>query len=284
MTVDKLGTLQKSDVSLHEKSEGGFKPLALDDVTTMYSNADYHKTQSTAAEASKEKIASQFGSLKIENSATDAEAHSIYSSDEFRQRSESIFSKVDRDGDGLLSDFELTNSANSKRFDSKDVQVIESLRQNQDRFKTLSDNEWGDETGIAMEDVDQLAGLDERAKRYEIDAPIEAWFGHSNNFAQVDADGDGYVSNNEIETRLNSKKIDKLEANALERMRTTYAELMNQSNDEWGSENNGISRADINAHVTGRQQTAREIDAAKHALNVMHRVHKQQHPDENAAG
>lgn len=152
MTVDKLVFLQKAEDSRHEKSEGGFKPLALDDVTTMHSNFD-----------------------------------------EFRQRSQSIFSKVDRDGDG-------------------------------------------------------------------------------------------YVSNNEIETRLNSKKIDKLEANALERMRTTYAELMNQSNDEWGSENNGISRADINTLVTSRQQTAHEIDAAKHALNVMHRVHKQQHPYENTAG
>ncbi len=284
MTIDKLSTLQKADASLHEKSEGGFKSLALDDVTTIYSNADYRKLQSTTTEASSTKIANHFGGLKIENSAADGESHSIYSSDEFRQRAQSIFSKVDSDGDGILSNLELTNSSSSKRFDSKDLQIIESLRQNQGRFKSLTDNEWGDETGIAMEDLDHLAGLDERSKRYELDGPVEAWFGHSNNFVQVDADGDGYVSNSEIEARLNSKKIDNPEAKALERMKTTYAELMNQSNDEWGTENNGISRADINAHVTGRQQTAREIDAAKHALNVAHRAHKQQHPDENTVG
>ncbi len=214
---------------------------------------------------------------------TNVEAHSIYSSDELRQRSQSVFFKVDRNSDGLLTNLELTDAASNKDFNSVDFQVIESLLQNHDRIKTLSDDEWGTETGIAMEDLDHFAGLDERSKRHEIDAPIEAWFGHSNNFAQVDTDADGYVSSGEIETRLNSKKIDKLEVNALERMKTTYAELMNQSNDEWGAENNGISRADINAHVTGRQQTAREIDAAKHALNVMHRVHKQQHSDENTA-
>ncbi len=284
MTIDNFIPAQKTDVSVQKESNEKFQPIGSFDSTSADFNADYHQARGTRTQSADGKVTNHLSDLKIDNSSTDVTPHSIYSADEFRQRSQSIFSKIDRNGDGLLTNLELTYAGSSKNFDQKNQQVIEALKRNQDRFEILSDDEFGDDSGIAMEDLDQLAGLDDRTKRYEQDSPIENWFGHSNNFVHVDADGDGYLSKGEIETRLTEKSVNTQELIALERMRRSYDELMAQSNDEWGTENSGISRQDINTLVTLRQRTRHEIDAATNALAVAHRVHSRQHKHENTAG
>jgi hypothetical protein len=283
MTIDNLGYAQKADVPLQGERKD-FKP-ALADLASSESNADYQRARATTIDKTNSTVASQFGGLKIENRATDITAHYVGSAEEFRKRGQDVFSKVDRDHDGVLDGAELSRASVSKDFSSNDRQVIEAMWRNSGGISLLSDDEvGGDESGVSMRDLDQFAGLDARAKRYKEDAPIETWFGHSNNFVHVDADGDGYLTRDEIGARLNDKKISRQEASALQRMRTSYDALMAESNDEWGRENSGITRRDIDTLVRERQVTAREADTMNRVLTTMHQVHSRQSVHDNKVG
>lgn len=89
----------------------------------------------------------------------------------------------------------------------------------------------------------------------------------------VDADGDGYLTRNEIDSRLNNKAISKPEAAALERMRSSYDSLMAQSNDERGTKNSGTTRRDIDTLVRERHTTRLDVDTMLRALTTTHEVH-----------
>lgn len=279
MTIDKFAYAPKADASAQFDGIDGkdsMKQTVLVDLASSTTNADYHKAQTAMRGKSDANVAAQIGDLKIYNTATDM-SETIGSAEEFRRRSQGVFSKVDRDHDGVLSSTELSSASTRKSFSPKDQQVIESMARNIGAISMLSDDEIGPvASGVSMSDLDQFAGLDERAKTYEKDSPIENWFGHSNMLRHVDADGDGYLTRNEIDARLNNKAISKPEAAALERMRSSYDSLMAQSNDEWGTENSGVTRRDIDTLVRERQTTRLDVETMQRALTATREVHARQ--------
>ncbi len=64
-------------------------------------------------------------------------------------------------------------------------------------------------------------------------------------FDQADADHDGFITVPEINTLLNTGNLSNRQRQALLYMKTNFDMLENSSNDEWGPENDGVTKADI---------------------------------------
>jgi len=67
----------------------------------------------------------------------------------------------------------------------------------------------------------------------------------ANNFDRLDSDGDGFVSEAEIDRAMASSKFKGVDALLVDVLKRHRRELQSLSNDEWGPETNGVSRADM---------------------------------------
>ncbi|MBY0552076.1 MAG: hypothetical protein K2W95_32630 [Candidatus Obscuribacterales bacterium] len=65
------------------------------------------------------------------------------------------------------------------------------------------------------------------------------------NFDRVDADKDGFLSEEEFETALKDQCLRGEDRKAVELMQKHQNEIEERSNDEFGDENNGVTRADL---------------------------------------
>jgi len=65
------------------------------------------------------------------------------------------------------------------------------------------------------------------------------------NFAQLDQDGDGYLSEGEIKQAMKSTQFNAAQKSLLNRVLLNLSDLEEYSNDEWGDENDGLTLADL---------------------------------------
>ena len=87
----------------------------------------------------------------------------------------------------------------------------------------------------------------------------ELWSTAKAKFGGWDKDGDGFVTNKEVETALKRQNLSTNEKAALETFRGRQSQLEESHNDEWGDENNGTSLKDIDAFRTAGDGEAKRL-------------------------
>lgn len=157
--------------------------------------------------------------------------------DDLKKFTDKNFDKIDKDGDGFMSEDELTEASKAECLSDQDKRAIEILQKNREDIEELSNDELGDENdGISKADMQKF---DDLAGKYTEAEDMYRYM--RKDIAKVDADGDGYVSKEELTKRIDSLDEKSDERKVLESMRDKYDDLIGQSNDEWGFDNTGIS-------------------------------------------
>jgi len=160
---------------------------------------------------------------------------------------ERLFDQLDRDSDGYLSESELAHAVQSEKYTGKDAQVVAALYRNQDDLEELSNDEFGDENdGITRADLKQFdKDRDEIQTEWQQIGRARAWLDKDDNFKKVDTDSDDYLTKSEIEKALERTDLTANERTSLEFLRDNVDDLEEASNDEFGDENDGITKDDL---------------------------------------
>lgn len=153
--------------------------------------------------------------------------------------------RLDADGDGFVSESEVDAAMKDKSFTGQDAQLVAVLKKHQDDLEELSNDETGDENdGVTAADI---AKFDEMQKNIvpEYNANKNMTNYGTENFSKLDADGDGFLTNSELEEALKDSSLKDNEKQAIERMKKQIANIEEASNDEWGDESKGITKEDL---------------------------------------
>lgn len=182
---------------------------------------------------------------KVEH-AYDSQTERVKTED-FTKESLRLFGKIDKDGDGYLSESELASAVQSEEFKGKDAQVVAALYKSQDDIEELSNDEFGDENdGITKADLEKLEEVRQaNAKQLEQTARAAAFLDKDDNFKKIDSDGDNFLTKSEISKALERQDLKPEERVSLEFLRDHVGDIEEAHNDELGDENDGITRKDL---------------------------------------
>lgn len=165
---------------------------------------------------------------------------------EFLENAKNMFDRIDSDRDGFLTEEELDMALRQPCLTSDERKTIQILRKRLDSFEELSNDESGDEDdGITRDDLKEFGEVirtHERAMAFEKFAKEK--------FDLVDKDRDGFIDRDELEEayRNPNPKLSKEDRAVLEEMRRDFSNLEDISNDEWGPENDGITKDDLRGY------------------------------------
>ncbi len=165
----------------------------------------------------------------------------------FVTESERLFSQLDEDGDGYLSEGELADAVEGDKYTGKDAQIVAALYKNEDDLEERSNDELGDENdGITRADLKQFdKDRDKIQSDWQQTGRARVFLDKDDNFKKVDTDSDDYLTKSEIEKALERTDLTKDERVSLEFLRDNVDDLEEASNDEFGDENDGITKADL---------------------------------------
>lgn len=168
------------------------------------------------------------------------------------------FGRLDGNHDGHVTEDELDSYAKARgdKLSSEELVNIKVLKKNMSDLEEFSNDENGDEnSGFTRND------LMEGKKELGIDGPSGGEGGGKNsdpfsdlrpalayaqkNFEKLDADRDGYISEDEIDAYGDSNELTSDEMQNLKALKEKVHNVEEESNDESGVENNGISKKDI---------------------------------------
>jgi Ca2+-binding EF-hand superfamily protein len=159
---------------------------------------------------------------------------------DFKDRSEKLFDRIDTDQDGSLNSSELETAANDEKLVGDDHKAVELLQKYQSELEELSDDEFGDENdGITKTDLTEFGKA--------VDVHREALNMYSygkQHFAELDGNGDGVLSTEELDQAIDSLSADSTQRENLEKMRDKFDDIKDARNDEWGFES-GVTEADL---------------------------------------
>lgn len=165
----------------------------------------------------------------------------------FVTESERLFSQLDEDGDGYLSEGELADAVEGDKYTGKDAQIVAALYKNQDDLEERSNDELGDENdGITRDDLKQFdKDRDKVQSDWQQIGRARVFLDKDDNFKKIDTDSDEYLTKSEIEKALERTDLTADERVSLEFLRNNVDDLEEASNDEWGDENDGITKDDL---------------------------------------
>lgn len=166
---------------------------------------------------------------------------------DFAKESARVFDKIDKDGDGYLSESELAAAVQSEDFKGRDAQVVAALYRNQDDIEELSNDEIGDENdGITKKDLEKLDEIQKNnAKELAQVARAAVFLDRDDNFKKIDSDGDTFLTKSEITKALERKDLTQEERVSLEFLRDHVGDIEEAHDDETGDENNGIYQSSM---------------------------------------
>lgn len=153
--------------------------------------------------------------------------------------------RLDKDGDGFVSESEIDAAMKDKSYTGQDAQLVAVLKKHQDELEELSNDEIGDENdGVTAADI---VKFDEMQKDIvpEYNANKNMTNYGTENFSKLDANGDGFLTRDELEKAAGDTSLKADEKQAVERMKERLSDIEEASNDEWGDENKGITKADL---------------------------------------
>ncbi|MBI3928265.1 MAG: hypothetical protein HY319_22160 [Armatimonadetes bacterium] len=183
-----------------------------------------------------------------------------------RTEAESGFAQWETDGDGHLSRAEIDQAAVTARNDSERA-TLATLQRQRSNLEELSNDELGDEnSGVTRSDLRRLQQQPEareeharQVRRIQESRDYTGGFVERSRqqFDGWDRDANGYLSQSELDHAGRTNPDD---AAALDTLQAHRRDLEELSNDEWGDENNGVSRADLDElerrRVTGNTDPA----------------------------
>lgn len=178
--------------------------------------------------------------------AYDSQTEKVKTED-FTKESLRLFDKLDKDGDGYLSESELATAVQSDEYKGRDAQVVAALYKAQDDIEELSNDELGDENdGITKADLAKLEEVRQNnQKELEQTARARAFLDKDDNFKKIDSDGDTFLTKSEISKALERQDLTPEERVSLEFLRDHVSDIEEAHNDETGDENDGITRKDL---------------------------------------
>lgn len=245
MTLDRFTSRDGADSSRTSDNSSHLRASVSDDEMQSFFR---NRTASNRAAG-----VSELGSLSlVERAIGLAQQHveipNIDSISEFELRAQDIFFRFDENRNGYLSRAELGRAVENPQITGEDAQAVAGLfdAQTWSRMVNFSNDEWGSESEVSLRDIQGLHN-NERDLQVAMSGRLMPWA--TENFASVDADGNGYIAGAEIDSALSNDRISLLERNALNHMRAAYANLQQASNDEWFAENDGITRSDLTAYA-----------------------------------
>lgn len=153
---------------------------------------------------------------------------------------EKNFDKLDGNSDGFLSKEEIDEALKNKCLNDEERAALEILKKNQQGISELSNDEIGFENdGITKADLKEF---DKKYDAYD-KANAMSYYG-VNDFKEMDKDGNGLLSKDELDQAIAATAKDSPKRAALQQMRDEFDELKGKENDEWGPES-GLSWKDI---------------------------------------
>jgi Ca2+-binding EF-hand superfamily protein len=147
------------------------------------------------------------------------------------------FDKIDRSADGWVTAAEIDAYAkeNAAKLSNSELEALRKVKEKISTFEDHSNDELGYENdGITKAD---LSGIQKKFGIYDY---------AQKNFDKLDHDGDGHVTVGEIDAFIKFKgKVGEQEQTILNNLRKSVGDIEEISNDEWGDENDGFSRYDL---------------------------------------
>lgn len=170
--------------------------------------------------------------------------------EQFAPRAEQLFAGIDADADGCLSTSELAAAVQDHQFQGQDAQVVAALYHKREELKNLSDDHWF-ETGVTKADLTQVSSmLPKQLGNFRVARNSEEWLADDDRFKTADTNGNGFLSKDELTMALQ-------QSDQKTRLPQFFSQLINRintiqtaSDDEFWTENDGITRKDLHAHAT----------------------------------
>ncbi|MBZ0188417.1 MAG: hypothetical protein K8F91_19370, partial [Candidatus Obscuribacterales bacterium] len=172
-----------------------------------------------------------------------------------------LIERVDTDGDGFLSKKEVVAGVKNHDIEREEAILLCVIKSNLSDIEELSNDETGDENdGATRKDImkvlDDLIDYNEKTS--------VAWavgdYGQEH-FQILDKDKDGFLTESEVRTGKGSTEE---EIEALRNMRRLFNDIQSASNDEWGTDNNGLTKSDLEEYF------GKEFD--RHDWELMRKV------------
>ncbi|MBS1957814.1 MAG: LysM peptidoglycan-binding domain-containing protein, partial [Cyanobacteria bacterium SZAS-4] len=157
------------------------------------------------------------------------------------------FDKIDASHDGYVTKKEIDEYVkNHKELTKEEAAALTRVGEQVDKLQKLNNDEWGREnSGVSQKDL-QVANENSKAMEYA-----------QKHFDRLDGDGNGHITKDEIDAyvKANGDKLSPEDRAALETLKKNYSKIEDYSNDEWGFENDGITRHDL---IEGRKKEGTE--------------------------
>lgn len=185
--------------------------------------------------------------VKIENNTIHFPV--VATPEQFRERVLRIFSEVDKNQNGFLSRPELATAVENHQYVGEDAQVVAGLYNKTafDGLVRVSIDQGGNETALSRRDVQRM-DIRQRSEELQEADLVTPWV--SKNFSLLDGDSNGYIDFDEIDA-MERKSTNVKEKILYGVLKENFNTIQNASNDEWFSENDGITRADLATYSRG---------------------------------
>jgi hypothetical protein len=165
--------------------------------------------------------------------------------DQFIDLSNDNFGLIDTDADGYMSEDEIDAAVQNPNFSDRDARFVAALKKHQEELEELNDDEIGDENdGISLADIAQFDAIQKQmsedrndfahARKYAVD-----------NFASLDKDSDGHVTEDELDATLEAGGLDAQQIKNIQTLKNLTGDIEEAHDDEVGDENDGFTTGDL---------------------------------------
>ncbi|MBY0357164.1 MAG: hypothetical protein K2W82_04110 [Candidatus Obscuribacterales bacterium] len=140
-----------------------------------------------------------------------------------------LFSRIDSDNDGFLSDKELGRAIESKDYTREEGGIIAATYEQRKRLANLSNDEWGSETsGISRKDFAEFEKVqgEQLALRKQVTDARE-W--SKANFTKADINGDGLLSEEELAAAAKQDNLSANDRNGIDFLKNDFEKIKKEN-------------------------------------------------------
>src|SRR5262249_28812147 len=152
--------------------------------------------------------------------------------------------RLDTDHDGFVSRSEIDAAVTDPTYTGRDAQLVAVLHEHREELEELSNDEFGDENdGVTYADMREF-----NAQLAQSTTAGQIYAVGTFNFDRIDTDRDGFLSELELDSAAHSTSAPIEYRRVVQEMLSRTEQMQAASDDEFGFENDGITRADLQAY------------------------------------